>query len=137
MGEVQHWTAQPHRCHKRGNKQGECPKITVSNLVLSKSVRRLLALLVVCDFLMNADRNGTWAQSEHVVDCARNFSRGIYNTIWVMVGIGAAKGLHSKDTYVTWWGHTQPSCASRVMVLLATRLRSRSSYVFFETTVGL
>ena len=56
--------------------QGEHPKITASNLVLSKSVRRLLALLVVCDFLMNADRNGTWAQSEHVVDCARNFSRG-------------------------------------------------------------
>ena len=56
--------------------QGDHPNVTASNLVLSKSVRRLLASLVVRDFLMNTDRNRIRAQSKHAVDCVRNFSRG-------------------------------------------------------------
>ena len=56
--------------------QGECPNITASNLVSSKSVRRLLALLVDRDFLMDADRNRMWAHPGHTVVSAREFSRG-------------------------------------------------------------
>ena len=56
--------------------QGEYPKITSSNLVSSKSVRRLLALLVARDFLMDTNENGMWAHVGHMVVSAHEFSRG-------------------------------------------------------------
>ena len=56
--------------------QGECPKITASNLVSSESVRRLLALLVLRDFLMDTNRNGIRVNSNTQWHCVRNFSGG-------------------------------------------------------------
>ena len=56
--------------------QGECPNVTASNLVSSKSVRRLLALLVARDFLMETDGNGIRVHLNTQWKCVRNFSRG-------------------------------------------------------------
>ena len=56
--------------------QGECPKITSSNLVSLKSVRSLLALLVARDFLMDTNGNGMWAHLNTQWECACDFSRG-------------------------------------------------------------
>ena len=47
--------------------------------------------------------------SEHAVDCS---VQEVCNTLCVMVGMDTTKGLHSKETYVAWWRHMQPSCAS-------------------------
>ena len=66
-------------------------------------MRRLLALLVARDFLMDANRNGIWVHSKHIVKCVCNFSKEIYDTLWVMVGTGTTKGLHLKETSVVWW----------------------------------
>ena len=56
--------------------QWEHSKITASNLVSSKSVKRLLALLVAHDFLMDTDGNRIREHSEHAVECVSDFSRG-------------------------------------------------------------
>ena len=95
MGEVQCWTAQLHLRCKRGCthvcvallwaqggwaietiQQGECPKITASNLVLLKSVMRLLALVVARDFWMDTNGNGMWVHPNMQWECVHDFSQG-------------------------------------------------------------
>ena len=56
--------------------QVECPKITASNLISSKSVRRLLALLMVLQLHDGHQWKQNVGASEHAVDRVGNLSRG-------------------------------------------------------------
>ena len=80
--------------------QREYPKITVSNLVLSKSVRRLLALLVVLWCSMDTNRNGLWVHVGHIVRSVRGFGRGnpLCNSSHGRMATTVAS--HSAGTYV-------------------------------------
>ena len=77
--------------------KGSIPR---SNLILSKSVRRLLALPVTHDFLMDADGSRIWAHPNTQWNVHATLVGEICDALWVMAGMGATKGLHSRETYV-------------------------------------
>ena len=67
--------------------QGEYPKITVSNLISSKSVRRLQALLMAHEFLMDRDGNGIQVHLNRWWISVHDFSGGnLWHTLPSLFG---------------------------------------------------
>ena len=80
--------------------QGEYPKITASDLIPSKRVRRLLALLVVLWCSMDTDRIGMWVHVGHMVHSVRGFGRGNPLCNLSYGGMATTAALHLAGTYV-------------------------------------
>ena len=78
-------------------------KVTACSLTSLKSVRRLLALFVVHDVLMDTDGNGIWVHLSMWWNVRPTSAGEIRDAVWAMVGTGATKGQRSKGTHVAWW----------------------------------